>query len=181
MIKNKDGKLLLGKGSFKDVSFDDLMGELALYQENITMFGKQIKVPRLIEYQGELGYTYSLTYHKAKPYSSIAQQILDEVRQLTGVYFNSILFNYYKNGADYMGYHKDNEKEIDQSMVASVSFGATRKFNCKHEDGELFSVMLAHGDLLLMDNFQNYWKHALPKSKCVNTARLNLTFRKIRV
>ncbi len=178
-IKNKDGRLILAKGVFRSFSMEEIINEIHLQNETITIFGNTLPVPRLVDYQGELGYKYSGTNHPAKLFSPKSKQILEEVQYMADFRFNSILFNYYENGEDYMGYHKDNEKNIDSSYIASVSLGTTRKFNCKHQDGELFSVNLKHGDLLIMDNFQTHWKHALPKSSKIKEPRLNLTFRKI--
>ncbi len=178
-IKKKDGRLIIAKGIFQNFAMNEIIEEIDLKNETIVMFGNELTVPRLVDYQGELAYKYSGTSHPAKLYSKKSKQILEEVQYLCDFRFNSILFNYYKNGEDYMGYHKDDEKELDHSYIASVSLGATRKFNCKHEDGELFSVNLEHGDLLIMEDFQTHWKHALPKSTQVINERLNLTFRKL--
>jgi alkylated DNA repair dioxygenase AlkB len=40
------------------------------------------------------------------------------------------------------------------------------------------AVPLAHGDLLLMRNFQEDFEHALPKRLKVDGPRLNFTFRR---
>ncbi len=176
---NKDGRIIYSKGLFKHISMESILSEIHLEQEKINMFGKELIVPRLVAYQGEMGYKYSGVRHKPQLYTAISKQIIEAVSETINFRFNSLLFNYYKDGEDYMGYHKDDEPEIDHSYVASLSFGATRKFNCRHIDGELVSLQLEHGDLLIMENFQVFWKHALPKTKKVNSPRLNLTFRKI--
>ena len=176
---NKDGRLIIAKEIFKHIDLEDLRNEITLEQERITMFGKELLVPRLVAYQGEMNYKYSGIIHQAKLYSPIVKKLIEEVSESVNFRFNSALFNYYKNGDDYMGYHKDNEREIDHTYVASISFGASRKFNCRHIDGELVSVQLEHGDLLIMEDFQVFWKHALPKTKKAKEPRLNLTFRKI--
>ncbi len=178
-VINKDGRLIIAKGIFSHLSVSDLKNEVTLEQERIKMFGKELIVPRLVAYQGELGYKYSGVKHRAKMYTPISKTLIEQVAESVNFRFNSALFNYYATGEDYMGYHKDDEPEIDHTYVASLSFGATRKFNCRHIDGELISLQLEHGDLLIMENFQVFWKHALPKTKKVHEPRLNLTFRKI--
>ena len=62
--------------------------------------------------------------------------------------FNACLFNLYRNGVDSMGWHRDNEPEIDPACIASVSFGATRDFAIRHrQTKEKWMVSLGHGDL----------------------------------
>ncbi len=173
-------KLLHYPQFFKDVDMQTLLDELTLNQEQIRMFGKAILVPRLTDYQGTKPYTYSGKTHSAKPFTPLVGEMLKAINALTDFGFNSVLFNYYRNGEDYMGFHKDDEKEIDASLIASVSFGASRRFVGKHDvSKEKVEVVLGDGDLLLMKDFQTEWKHALPKMMRVNEPRLNLTFRRI--
>lgn len=94
--------------------------------------------------------------------------------------FNFVLCNYYRNGDDYMGWHDDGEKEIAET-IASISLGATRRFELKHKNKKLKeSFLLTPGSLLVMDgDIQQYWLHRLPKDKNCQNRRINLTFRKI--
>ena len=104
-----------------------------------------------------------------------------EVHTETGGYFNACLFNQYRDGQDSMGWHRDNEPEIDSSCIASVSFGASRDFVIRHRiTKEKWLVHLHHGDLLVMENLQDAYEHALPKRLRVGEPRINLTLRRIR-
>ena len=81
-----------------------------------------------------------------------------------------------------MGWHSDDEKSIvKHSAIASVSFGAERKFVLKHKaTAKTVSQYLTDGSLLLMKGeTQTYWLHALTKTKKVKSPRINLTFRKM--
>ena len=50
-----------------------------------------------------------------------------------------------------MGWHRDNEREIDPAIIASVSLGAQRDFKIRHRTTrETWTVPLGHGDLLSM-------------------------------
>jgi alkylated DNA repair dioxygenase AlkB len=178
-IINKDGRLVIAKGYYKMLTIKELSSQLELKKEYIKIFGKKTLVPRTVDYQGEIGYSYSGIYHPPKSYHPVVRSMINEISETVNHRFNSVLFNDYENGNNYMGYHKDNEPELDHSYIASVSLGATRKFNFKHEDGELLSIHLDHGDLLIMENFQEKWRHCLPKTKVVDSERLNLTFRKV--
>jgi alkylated DNA repair dioxygenase AlkB len=96
--------------------------------------------------------------------------------------FNSCLLNLYHDGDDGMGWHSDDEKELDASApIASLSLGAQRKFAFRHkEDKTTIPVYLENASVLIMRSpTQKYWQHALLKSKKVSTSRMNLTFRKI--
>lgn len=95
----------------------------------------------------------------------------------------------YENGEDYMGEHKDDEKELDKMVpIASVSLGQTRKFVFKHADTrkkirqiENVLLNLHHGSLLMMNWPTNeFWYHSIPKEKKASNVRLNFTFRKIK-
>jgi alkylated DNA repair dioxygenase AlkB len=81
-----------------------------------------------------------------------------------------------------VSWHSDDEKELERDgAIASVSFGAERKFQFKHKtSGQLVEVMLEPGSLLVMRaECQRFWLHALPKTKKVSRPRVNLTFRTI--
>ncbi|MBU0695779.1 MAG: alpha-ketoglutarate-dependent dioxygenase AlkB, partial [Bacteroidetes bacterium] len=92
------------------------------------------------------------------------------------------LLNLYHNGEEGMGWHSDDEKSIvPNSSIASLSFGAGRKFSLKHkENKQNIALILEGGSLLEMKGeTQKYWQHYLPKSKKILKPRINLTFRKM--
>ena len=79
-----------------------------------------------------------------------------------------------------MGWHSDDEKSLAREQaIASLSFGAERKFAFKHKrTGETGSLLLEHGSLLVMKGAtQTNWLHRLPPTKKVLQPRINLTFR----
>ena len=81
-----------------------------------------------------------------------------------------------------MGWHSDNEKELKQNgAIASLSFGAERKFVFKHKESkEKVELVLDHGSLLVMKGAtQEHWLHRLPPTKKNDAPRINLTFRTI--
>jgi alkylated DNA repair dioxygenase AlkB len=70
----------------------------------------------------------------------------------SGAEYNSVLVNLYRDGNDSVSWHSDNE-EINGSepTIASVSLGATRRFDLRHkESGETVRVDLEDGSLLVM-------------------------------
>jgi alkylated DNA repair dioxygenase AlkB len=98
--------------------------------------------------------------------------------------FNSCLLNLYHNGNEGMRWHSDDEESLgkNNNTIASLSFGAERKFSFKHKQTkQTVSIVLEDGSLLIMkDATQSNWLHSLPKSKNITQPRINLTFRTIR-
>lgn len=162
--------------------FQQLKSELNWQQEHITLFGKSVLQPRLQTWLGDAVYTYSgLTMHP-QPWTSAVLDLKAQCEQQAQTRFNSVLGNLYRDGEDYMGWHQDNERELGhQPVIASLSFGVTRQFVFKHKTTkEKIAFQLTPGSLLIMaGETQQYWQHALPKTKRVNEPRINLTFRYI--
>lgn len=164
--------------------FNAMKNEWSWEQESIKLFGKQLMVPRLMNWYGVNGayYIYSGVKHTPKAFPALLFEILNKINLEFGYTLNSCLANYYRNGNDSMGYHADDEKEIDQNTpIVSLSLGATRNILFKSNiNKSLIKFNLEHGSLLTMKSpLQNEWKHAIPKQKSVTTERINLTFRKI--
>ena len=88
----------------------------------------------------------------------------------------------YHDGNEDVGWHSDDEKSLGKNVIiASLSFGAERKFSFRHKQTkQTVSLVLEHGSLLVMkDATQTNWMHSLPRSKKINQKRINLTFRTI--
>lgn len=105
------------------------------------------------------------------------------LQQTCAVQFNSVLLNRYRNGGDSMGWHRDDEPELgQQSVIASLSLGASRRFLLRRVDAHVqrHACQLGHGDLLVMrGHCQRDYQHALPKMAGVTAERINLTFRQV--
>jgi alkylated DNA repair dioxygenase AlkB len=81
-----------------------------------------------------------------------------------------------------MAWHSDGEKMLAKNgSIASLSFGAERKFSFKHKvNKQTHSLILEHGSLLEMKGeTQTHWLHRLPPTKTTQKPRVNLTFRTI--
>lgn len=149
------------------------------HHNTIRIFGKEHKEPRLTSWMGP-AYKYSSIQWPAEQFVPLVDEVKTELNNLLNFSFNSCLLNYYRDGQDSMGRHRDNEPEMDTSLIASLSFGGSRKIKFRHADGlRKLDITLHHGDVLIMQNFQDDWYHELPKVKRA-LPRLNLTFRKIK-
>lgn len=164
--------------------FNQLREQTDWIQPQIKMFGKMVDQPRLMSWQaiGDLKYSYSGITLNPEPFSSVVSEIANKIKQKTGIEFNSVLVNYYRDGQDSMGWHADNEPELGADpTIASVSFGEPRDFLLRHNTRKELTLKLPlpSGSLLLMGNgIQLNWKHSLPKRRHAGP-RINLTFRKI--
>lgn len=164
--------------------FDALSNTIEWKNDEIILFGKKIITKRKVAWYGDSGieYTYSKTTKKALDWTKELLQIKSLIEERTGSTFNSCLLNLYHTGEEGMGWHSDDEKELEKNgAIASVSFGAERKFSFKHKKDKLsITVLLENGSLLVMkDEIQSFWLHKLATTKLVKKARINLTFRKI--
>jgi alkylated DNA repair dioxygenase AlkB len=170
--------------SESDQLFTKLLTDLLWQEENIFIFSKWVKVPRLMCWHGDPDayYQYSGVNHQPLPWTPELQSIRGKVEQQCQYTFNSVLANLYRDGKDSMGCHADDEKELGiNPTIASLSFGDERLFKMHHKKSkQTLSINLQHGDLLLMGGTcQRNWLHSVPKTKVHKTPRINLTFRKI--
>lgn len=159
--------------------------EIPWEQHRVRLFGREIDAPRLSYWVGDAGtvYTYSRVRYEPHPWTPALCELRDAVSILCAQRYNSVLCNRYRDGSDSMGWHSDDEPELGaQPVIASLSFGATRRFRLRRKDDprRSFTIDLQSGDLLLMagDTQRNY-RHDLPKDKHANGERINLTFRRI--
>lgn len=166
---------------FTDISLSDLVGELPLRQESIRLYGKDIPTPRLTSWHGDGGYTFSGKTLEPNGWTPLLSQLLDLLEQETGVRFNSVLCNLYRDGSDSVSWHADDEPEVT-GPIASVSIGDNRTFKIRNnETREVTSYQLGGGSLLVMPlGLQQTHQHCVPKTKKPVGPRLNLTFRVLR-
>ena len=167
-----------------EIYYVKLLNEINWQHDVVKIFGKEIITKRKVAFLGDEGisYKYSGKTKIAEKWIKILSEIKSTVEQISGEKFNACLLNYYHNGSEAMSWHSDNEKEIlKHSAIASVSFGAERKFGYKHNfSKEEISLMLENGSLLIMkDETQIYWKHKLYTNVKITEPRINLTFRTI--
>lgn len=163
--------------------FNTLLETTLWQQDNITVFGKTYKQPRLtaLYANNQEPYSYSnitMTPHK---FTKALMDIKTKVETVVNSSFTTCLLNLYRNGNDSNGWHADNEKELGKNpIIASVSFGAERLFKLKHKHNKTLKkdLVLQHGSLLVMqEETQHFWLHQIPKTKKEVGKRINLTFR----
>ncbi len=163
----------------------------------IMMMGKLIYVPRWQQTFGSVGYHFSGVKHTAMPITPLLQPFLDYANKVCAPYlksykkkeFNMMFLNWYQDGSNYIGWHADDEKQLlkndkGETLVFSISFGATRRFQLRLESDKkkITEFNLSHGNALLMGGqCQSTHKHRVPKiegkkGKDIGR-RINMTFR----
>lgn len=163
---------------------DKLLSTIEWRNDEAVIFGKKIITKRKVAWYGEkeFEYTYSNTTKRALPWTKELLELKNRIEKETGETFNSCLLNLYHSGDEGMAWHSDAEKDLKKNgAIASLSFGAERKFAFKHkETQEKVELFLENGSLLVMkDTTQSHWLHRLPPTKKVTKPRVNLTFRTI--
>lgn len=168
-----------------DRLLDELWRGVAWERHHVRIAGRRIPSPRLSAWYGVAGarYRYSGVTYEPLPLLPALESVRRRLEGRVGARFNSVLVNAYRTGADSMGWHSDDERELGpRPVIASVSLGAVRRFRLKHRDPGIAPVALdlPHGSLLVMDgDTQAHWRHAVPKTRRPVGLRLNLTFREI--
>ena len=188
----------LGEGSwielYRELARDDhearmqaLIAVVPWVQELYVRGARPQPAPRLTSFHGDpgSGYTYSGMAYQPASWLPELLELRAAVQTQSGVAFNCVLCNLYRDGRDSVGWHADDERELgpsrDDIAIGSLSLGATRRFVLKHRrDGRRLVFELGEGSLLVMrGRTQQHWVHCLPKTARPCGPRLNLTFRVI--
>jgi alkylated DNA repair dioxygenase AlkB len=167
------------------ILLDRFINNIPWVQEDIKMYGKMMKTPRLTAWYGDPNkeYVFSGTKHHPILWTDELLMIKEKIEPISGVQFNSVLLNYYRDANDSVAWHSDDEYELGVNpIIASVSFGQVRRFDIRHKQdrNRKYSIYLENGSLLIMKgDLQHNWVHQIPKSTKPIKARVNLTFRVI--
>ena len=155
-------------------------------QEQIKMYGKVHDVPRKTAWYGYEGFNYNYSGINCNPDPWTIELL--EIKKVIEHFvpnhdFNSVLLNQYRYGNDKVSWHADDEKGLGiNPTIASVSLGATRRFDVKHKEDptQKLQLELPSGSLVVMTGkLQHHYLHQIPVQKRVKESRINLTFRTI--
>jgi alkylated DNA repair dioxygenase AlkB len=154
-----------------DALFDRIVASRDWAQRTRRMYEGRVLEPRL---------TAPWSLHSGAP---LDPPVLEEIRQCLsrryGVGFDSIGFNFYRDGRDSVAWHSDKiRKEIPEPVVALVSLGEPRKFLLRPKGGGRSTpFQLGRGDLLVTGGkAQREWEHCVPKVAHAGP-RISLAFR----
>jgi alkylated DNA repair dioxygenase AlkB len=169
----------------RDLLLNGLRNNIAWKQESMNMYGRKIDFPRLTAWYGnnDKPYSFSGITLQPLPWTNEILTIKNKIEPVAKTVFNSVLLNLYRDGNDSISWHTDAEKELGPNpVIASVNFGATRKFQLRHvKTKEKLEIELTPGSLLIMQGeLQHFWQHQVPKTSNPVGERINLTFRVIK-
>ncbi|WP_344672906.1 alpha-ketoglutarate-dependent dioxygenase AlkB family protein [Sphingobacterium kyonggiense] len=168
----------------QDYFYDVLLKKVAWKPDQAIIFGKHLETKRKVAWYGDkqFEYSYSGIQKVAMPWIEELLELKEMVESVSGDSYNSCLLNLYHDGSEGMAWHSDGEKDLKKNgAIASLTFGAERKFSFKHKQSkERIDMLLENGSLLVMkDTTQSHWMHRLPPTKQLHGPRINLTFRTI--
>ena len=183
-----DGEVAIYRNFFNriesDQIFQALLSKIKWRQDKMKLYGKEFELPRLTAWYGDDGKSYTFSGIPMNPdaWTPTLLSIKSRIEEVTQAKFNSVLLNLYRSGKDGVSWHSDDEPELGKNpIIASVSFGETRRFQLRHKlDKSLdkVEITLTHGSLLIMKgSTQHLWQHQIPKSAKSLRERINLTFR----
>ena len=166
--------------------FDRLRQSLQWEQSHIRLYGRGVSIPRLNAWYADAAceYRYSGYQMPRHDWSEELLMLREKLQLATGLSFNSVLANLYRDGNDSVGWHSDDEPELGHNpVIASISLGEVRRFCLRHKRNQEIAdieLMPGSGSLLIMaGSTQHNWKHCLPKTRKSTSARINLTFRRV--
>ena len=192
IFRLKDGEVWFMPNFLKQNEADDYFNifreSIHWKQEEIKVYGKTFPFPRKTAWYGYEGFNYSYSGLNLNPEpwtTELLELKLIIETLLPHDKFNSVLLNLYRDGNDKVGWHADDEKELGTNpTIASLSLGATRRFDIKHkkEEGLKHHFELTNGSLIVMRGaMQHHWLHQIPVQKKITLPRINLTFRTIKL
>ncbi|HWB27577.1 MAG TPA: alpha-ketoglutarate-dependent dioxygenase AlkB [Chitinophagaceae bacterium] len=156
-----------------DAFYQSLLTTTPWVQRERWMYDKMVPDPRLTAYYGGAN---------GHPWTKDLLAIKQKVEDASGIKFNRVLLNYYRDGNDSVAWHSDTlPANGKHHAIASVTFGETRYFKVRHKyhkEVPQLDVPLTHGSLLLMgETMQDLYEHHVPKTAKKIGGRINLTFR----
>lgn len=165
-----------------DQLFHQLLAETPWNDGYYLAAGRRFALPRLQAWYADpgIGYRYANNLRNSHVWTPALQALREQIQRISGLHFNAVLLNLYRDGHDTVGWHADDEPDLGPApVIASLSLGAPRSFSVRRRpQGEAQHIPLPSGMLLVMDPpFQRDWEHAVPADPLVMSPRINLTFR----
>ena len=156
--------------------FAELRGKVGWEAGRRWMYDREVDVPRLTAH-------FDLAPRPAGD-APLPVAVLDAAARVlarTGVAFNSVGLNLYRDGRDSVAAHNDHLHELAPGFpIALVSLGATRRMaiRAKEPPRRVLDVDLEGGSLLLMSyETQLHYTHGVPKTADRVGERISLAFR----
>ena len=160
--------------------FEQLASQISWHSQRRQMYDREVDVPRLVARAPESG-----------PISHLLRRLSSTLSERYQWALGSITLAHYRDGRDSVAFHGDKlGRLVGNSIVATVSVGAPRRFLMKPRDGAAGAVAaspashslefdLGWGDLFVMGGTcQRTWQHAVPKRAHADP-RISIMFRPV--
>ena len=184
-IKTEDSYLKLFNFDNKELLKKCVMDVTNLLNEYppVKIFGKICHQRRCVGFFSDdsIGYYYSSQLSPSKPMTESLTTLLKQINDFFGTKYNGILVNKYKTGEDYISMHSDDEKNLDDSGVVAISYGATRKFRIRDKKTKKIVrdiPLISYTMLQMGGKFQEEFTHEIPCEKKIKDERISFTFRR---
>jgi alkylated DNA repair dioxygenase AlkB len=152
--------------------FAELRAGVAWTTQRRRMYDRDVDVPRLLAH-------FRLDQDDGTPQT--VRAAAGRVTAFTGVPFNSVGLNFYRDGRDSVAPHGDHLDEIVEGFpVVLLSLGATRRMTIRATapPRRVLHADLAAGSLLVMSYAtQQHYTHGIPKTRESVGPRISLAFR----
>jgi alkylated DNA repair dioxygenase AlkB len=158
--------------------FEQLARHVPWQSQRRQMYDREVDVPRLVARAPESG-----------PIAQLLRRMSGTLSQRYQSPLSSIRLAHYRDGRDSVAFHGDRlGRSVDDSIVATVSVGAPRRFLMKPAvmkpgvmkpgaNGPALAFDLGWGDLFVMGGTcQRTWQHAVPKRTHADP-RISILFR----
>jgi alkylated DNA repair dioxygenase AlkB len=152
--------------------FAELRDSVPWKTERRQMYDREVDVPRL-QARFRLSGEDDLAPETVR---AVARRVV----AATGVPFNSVGLNFYRDGRDSVAPHSDLDEIVRGFPVALVSLGATRRMTirAKQPPARAIRVDLTAGSLLVMSyETQQHYTHGVPKTHEQVGPRISLALR----
>jgi alkylated DNA repair dioxygenase AlkB len=180
LVDDASGRIAYTPGFVDETTAAAWFAELrdgALWKaERRVMYEREVDVPRLTGH-----YRLGPDDIAATPPPGAILLAARRVIDATGVPFNAVGLNRYRDGRDSVAPHNDHLYEIAEGYpIALVSLGGTRRMTIRSKEPprRVFQVDLESGSLLMMSYAtQLHYTHGVPKTKQPVDERISLAFR----
>jgi len=153
--------------------FAELRDTVPWKAQRRRMYDRDVDVPRLMAH-------FDLSSAEGES-PGVIRAAASRVVAATGVPFNSVGLNFYRDGRDSVAPHNDHLDEITKGFpIALLSLGDMRRMTirAKHPPRRVLHVDLAAGSLLAMSyETQLHYTHGIPKTSERVGPRISLAFR----
>lgn len=171
------------KQFIKDDYLNNLKNEIQFNQDKILIGDKLINEERKTAWMTDEGhsYKYGSKTMNPKPMTNTVKTIQKIIKEKYGIYYDSVLINYYENGKVGMRYHSDEIYDEWNEDTVIICFGVDREISFReilnYENKTYFNI--STGDLLFMkEGCQQIYQHRVLKNKKIVNDRISLVFKK---